>query len=86
MFLLVVVKTENCYPTAIYSISLPSSPFEILIGVNAANKGEFICEYYYSCDNCISELLPHPKRFPPLSIAKLWFPPAQILYIFFKYF
>lgn len=51
-------------------ISISSRFLLILIGLNEQISGVFICENYYSCDNCMLELLPHPKRVPDSSKAK----------------
>ena len=75
------MRIENSSPDLMSMISISSRFLLILIGLNEQISGVFICENYYSCESCMFELLPHPKRVPDASNAKQWFPAADIFFI-----
>lgn len=77
-------RTVNYSPAFMSTISELSRALLIFTGVNAAIKGEFICENYSSCDNCRFEFDPQPYRLPLSSKARLWYPPAAIFLIFLR--
>lgn len=64
-------RTVNYSPAFTSTMSELSRALLIFTGVNAAIRGEFICENSSSCDNCMFEFDPHPNRLPLSSNARL---------------